>query len=381
MPSYLLDTCCTCPNDSSIKYNSSCGCPSASVSCTSSQKNAVMCGSVDPSGNPSTFFLEKEITGTVNRYLDGPLVSTTTFSRDGSGSCTSSTVSTGSETCQGYGSGPYYKKNITTFSPDTVTVSGGGGSASGGSAVKTTTKSYSAVGGCVENTAYTSSPTTVTISQTNSSCGPGSLDLRQIITGSEALNFNQTANPAEWAGNITGHIREEECDGTFLDEGAYPFNNVSVSATEVNSFNDQLSQSGSEGTSYANADTETNALAAATATSGTSCSSLYQLRTDSSSFTKRTATYSATASNLLVGVEYRGCVRIRKRQAYSGTPPGGANTNWENVTPDTISPFTATNTSENIATDVSVPNAQGYEYEVVSAHVWPTSVGCDCPTS
>lgn len=345
-----------------------------------------MCGAVDPSGNPSTFFLEKEITGTVNRYLDGPLVITTTFSRDGSGSCTSSTVSTGSETCQGYGSGPYYKKNITTFSPDIVTVvSGSGvrvplGSASGGSAVKTTTKSYSAAGGCVENTAYTSSPTTVTnLDETNSDCSPDGPNLVQIITGSGTLNFNNSQQG--WSGNITGHIREEECDGTFLDEGPFPFNNVFVSPSEVNSFDDQLSQSGSEGTSYTNADTETNALAAATATSGTSCSSLYQLRTDSSSFTKRTATYSATASNLLVGVEYRGCVRIRKRQAYSGTPPSGANTNWENVTPDTISPFTATNTSENIATDVSVPNAQGYEYEVVSAHVWPTSVGCDCPTS
>lgn len=128
-------------------------------------------------------------------------------------------------------------------------------------------------------------------------------------------------------------------------------------------------------------DTEGNALTRETATVGTSCSSLYQLRTTLFSFDYRTVTYTATASNLVIGVAYEGCVRIRKREAYSGTPPAGADTEWEDVEPDTISSFTATDTEEEIATDVVVPNVQGYEYEVVSAHVWPVSVGCDCPTS
>ena len=379
MSNFLLNICCTCPDDDNKIYKYFCECPSVSLSCESSQKDAVMCGEVDPSGNPSTFFLKKEIVGKVNRYLDGPKVDTTTFSRDGSGNCTSATVSTGSETCQGYGSGPYYKKNITTFSPDSVTGAGSSGSASGGSAVETTTKSYSPAGGCVENTSYTSSPTTVTVNQTNESCGPGGLDLRQIITGSGSLNFNQTAE--KWAGNITAHIREEHCDGTFLDEGPYPFNGVSVSTTEVNSFGDQLSQSGSEGTSYANADTETNALAAATATSGTSCSSLYQLRTNSSSFIKRTSTYSATVDNLMVGTKYDGCVKIRKRESYAGTPPSGANTDWQDVEPDTINTFTAINREKEVADEVDIPHVQGYEYEVVSAHVWPTYSDCNCLSS
>ena len=380
MSTFLLNICCTCPdededgNDKIYKYF--CACPEVPVSCESIEKTAVMCGEVDPSGNPSTFFLEKKITGAVNRYIDGPSVSTTTFIRDGSGSCTNSTVNTGSETCQGYGSGPYYKKNITTFSPnpDAITGALGFGTVSGGSAVKTTTKSSS----CVENTIYTSSPTTVTINGTNSDCGPGSLNMVQIFTGSGDLNFNNISGG--WQGNITGHIREEECDGTFLDDGPYPFN-VIVSSTQVNSFGDPLNQSGSEGTSYANPDTEENALAAATATSGTSCSSLYELRTDSSSFIKRTSTYSATVNNLMVGTEYTGCVKIRKRESYAGTPPAGANTDWEDVEPDTINTFTANSGEKKVANEVDIPHVQGYEYEVVSAHVWPTYSDCNCLSS
>jgi len=127
-------------------------------------------------------------------------------------------------------------------------------------------------------------------------------------------------------------------------------------------------------------DTEADALARAISISGTSCSSLYQLRTTSFSFTQRTATYTATASNLVVGVQYEGCVRIRRRQSYSGTVPPGADTAWYDVEPDTIAAFTPTATEEEVATDEALPNVQGYEYEVVGAYVWPTSAGCDCPT-
>lgn len=128
-------------------------------------------------------------------------------------------------------------------------------------------------------------------------------------------------------------------------------------------------------------DTEADALARAIGTSGTSCSSLYQLRTTSFSFTQRTSTYTATASNLVIGVQYEGCVRIRRREAYSGTVPSGADTAWYDVEPDTIAAFTATATEEEVATDVDLPNEQGYEYAIVGAYVWPTSAGCDCPTS
>ena len=128
-------------------------------------------------------------------------------------------------------------------------------------------------------------------------------------------------------------------------------------------------------------DTETDALARETATTGSSCSSINELRTTSYSWTERTVTYTATASNLVIGVPYRGCVRLRRREAYSGTLPADADTAWEDVEPDTIASFTPTETSEEVATDEALPFVKGWEYEVVSAHVWPVSAGCDCPTS
>jgi len=97
--------------------------------------------------------------------------------------------------------------------------------------------------------------------------------------------------------------------------------------------------------------------------------------------------YTATASNLVIGVLYEGCVRIRRRKAYSGDTPIDPDTGvteviaWEDVAPDTIAPFTPTATSEIVADDEALPLAIGYEYQVVSAHVWPVSAGCDCPTS
>ena len=350
--------------------------PVVSFVTASSEKTAAMIGVADPSGDPSVFNTSRVTTGEVNRYLDGPKVDTTTFSRDVNGDAQSVTNTTGSENCEGYlDNNIYNTKRITTFSPNTVTGASGYGTASGGSAVKTTTKSSS----CVENSIYTSSPTTVTIDGTESDCGEASLNLVKIYTGSGDLNFNNISET--WEGNITGHIREEECDGTFLDEGPFPFNSVGVNPSTVDSFGDPLNQSGSEGTSYANPDTETNALAAATATSGTHSSSLYQLRTDTRNFTHRTATYTVTASNLVVGVEYEGCVRIRRREAYSGTEPADANTDWSYVASDTIAAFTATSTQEEIATNVALPIARGYEYEVVSVHVWAVSSGNSCPTS
>jgi hypothetical protein len=134
-------------------------------------------------------------------------------------------------------------------------------------------------------------------------------------------------------------------------------------------------------------DSEEEALARATAKAGSDCSSIDELRTDSYDITQRTATYTATASNLVIGVPYKGCVRLRRRKAYSGTTPLDPETEvteviaWEDVEPDTIAPFTPTETSEEVATDEALPTAKGYEYQAVSAHVWPVSAGCDCPTS
>lgn len=129
----------------------------------------------------------------------------------------------------------------------------------------------------------------------------------------------------------------------------------------------------------------------ATETAGTDCTSRYDLRTDSFSLTKRTATYSVTAINLCKGRAYEGCVRLRKRRSYSGTVPDDPDTGvpyviaYEDVEPDLIPSFTPTdiNTTDGVTTvetDVALPHEQGWEYIAESVHIWPVSAGCDCPT-
>lgn len=143
-------------------------------------------------------------------------------------------------------------------------------------------------------------------------------------------------------------------------------------------------------------DTEDDALARASETEGSSCSSIYQRRTNSFSFTVRTVKYTIKAQNLQPGVTYEGCVRIQRRKAYSGTIPDDPDTGeeevieWEDVEPDTFSDITRTeaNTDENgittVEADIDLPGGAedsiGWEYEAVSAHIWPSYADCECPT-
>ena len=129
--------------------------------------------------------------------------------------------------------------------------------------------------------------------------------------------------------------------------------------------------------------TEQEALDRATPVEASSCSSLYQLRTTSSSFTVRTVKYFAKARNLCPGRQYQGCVRIRRREAYAGTPPAEADTSWDEVAPDLIDTFTADPDEDGwtiIDEDVALPNEQGFEYEIMGASIWPVGSGCECPT-
>jgi len=130
-------------------------------------------------------------------------------------------------------------------------------------------------------------------------------------------------------------------------------------------------------------DSEDDAFARTAATAGTRCSSINELRTTSFSKTIRTSKYTATARNLVVGVTYTGCIRLRRYKAYSGFPPPGEDTRWEEIEPDIIAAFTATASSEEVATEQELPNEVGYAYELVNggAHIWPTYADCDCPTS
>jgi hypothetical protein len=143
-------------------------------------------------------------------------------------------------------------------------------------------------------------------------------------------------------------------------------------------------------------DTEEAALARATETEGTSCTSIYELRTTSFSFTVRTATYTIKASNLQPGVTYEGCVRIQRRKAYSGTIPDDPDTGeeevieWEDVASDTFSGITRTEANtdedgvttveENIALPGGDEDSIGWEYQALSVHIWPSYADCTCPT-
>lgn len=127
-------------------------------------------------------------------------------------------------------------------------------------------------------------------------------------------------------------------------------------------------------------DTEAEALERATVDAGTAETSRYELRTTGAQFLHRTVAYTATAQNLIGGARYKGCIRIQRREAYSGTVPEDADLTWQDVEPDQIAEFIATATEEIVAEDVDLPIAQGWEYRIHSAHLWLAGTGCECPT-
>ncbi len=395
--------CCTCPeppdydpevDDPLNTYINRCGCPVVDVVCTSEEKNAQMCGQFNPDDfgteDGTNVYMNRVDTGEVNRYLDGPRVVTTAFSRDENDDCASEVTTVGSETCEGFNEGStFYKRRVFTYTPSQVGGNSCGGSVSGGSAVKTEVKSFSESGDCETNVTDTSSDATITIGTACDfpcvSSSSGGLGLGQTFSGTGNISWN--SNGSFWAGSVFGTVTEDQtCDGGSITTFPIEFI-VSAGSTHSTSYQQALNQSGTEGTEYTVEDTETAALEAATAEAASSCSSVYNLRTrwgqyqGATSFTKRTVTYTATAKNLVIGVTYKGCVRIRKRQSYSGLTPAGADLEWEDVEPDNIAAFQATSDEEEVATDVEVPNARGYEYEIVGAHIWIESANCDCPTS
>lgn len=335
--------CCTCPeppdydpevDDPLPTYVNLCGCPSVEVVCTSEEKTATLCGweeaddggSVVPSSPPKKY-------KTMSMVQSGVLTRTQVSLNCGTFTCGTLTA---------YGTAEFEYDEECSFS----TVSA---STYGGDYVFYECRE-SSFGAGDWSVVQSGSGT-----QDSSPAVMGSLPTATWFSqpGANIISTTEVEIPAYTAGSIG-------CSG-FSTADDQRINTVTLPAESE--------------------DTEADALTRATSTEGTSCSSLYQLRTTSFTFTQRTSTYTATASNLVIGVQYEGCVRIRRREAYSGTVPSGADTAWYDVEPDTIAAFTATATEEEVATDVALPNVQGYEYEVVGAYVWPTSAGCDCPTS
>ena len=320
--------CCSCPqppdydaevDDPLPKYIGKCGCPTVSYTCVSESKTATLCGLSEYAG-----------------FVSSPPKKYKTVSLSGSESFDTSVF-------------------VSSCDPPVVDVSvsaTGGGSytynCADSSISGSLTRSHSSVYSCVS-------------SGGGATYSVGPYDLPSSSWPSAIrLGASATCLSTETLGKKSGA-------GT-------PSSSTSKTLTSATGSYTKTLDPSSE-------DTEDDALTRATATADTLCSSLYQLRTTSFSFTQRTVTYTATATNLVPGITYEGCVRIRRREAYNGTLPPGADTAWYDVEPDTIASFTPTANEEEVATDVALPNAQGYEYEVVGAYVWPVSAGCDCPTS
>lgn len=394
-------TCCTCPElpdyDSSTddpleKYLGICGCPAVGVICKSSEKIASMCGvedpdeAVPPSGAVNVYQSVATVAG--GRYL-GSGNSSTTYTRDSSGNCVSTDSPRGSF-CEGpFYDGKYTDKTVVITTSGSLNTSSGdcstapldGTSSTIESTIHTTTTTSPTIalgaGGC-----DTSGQTTVTYGGSDSSI----VSYSDCPDGS-GVEYSQTDTcnaTVATDGTVSGSDSTEICFGTFCYQFG-PYTNSGCDMSGVTTTTESSTSYSNEvpditaSTTYSVLDSEGNALSAATAVEGTSCSSIYEKRTTALNFTKRTCTYTATATNLIVGTKYQGCVRIRRRESYAGTPPTGADTEWHDVEPDTITSFTATDREEELASDVDVPNSQGYEYEVMSAHVWPSSVGCECP--
>jgi len=320
--------CCTCPeppdydaavDDPLATYINLCGCPSVAVVCASESKTATLCGYDEfVASSPPAKYLKE----TVN------------------------------------GSGSY------TFTGVSCEASTGARSSSGG-ASQSGTREYDLSGGICTPPATNSFSYSANYSGCEGSCSDSG-----SLTG--------------WPGAVYYGLLPN-CTSVRSSSGYTDLDTATIRTRSIDPgwkpSSGDWSVSGTLTFTLSIPDTEADALARETATTGTSCFSLYQLRTTSFSFTQRTVTYTATASNLVVGVPYEGCVRIRRRESYSGTEPVDADTAWYDVEPDTIAAFTPTATEEEVATDVALPNVQGYEYEVVGAYVWPASAGCDCPTS
>lgn len=140
-------------------------------------------------------------------------------------------------------------------------------------------------------------------------------------------------------------------------------------------------------------DSDEDALSRATEVVGKSNSSIWELRTTEYDFVKRESSYTLKASNLKAGIQYRGCVVIERRRAFSGAVPEDTpewELDWHDVEPDIIEPFTADpdeNGETTIAEDVDLPHVEGWEYRVkvdnsgyYLVNIWPTYADCECPS-
>jgi len=360
------------------RYIAVCKCPSIKLDFESETQQAQMCGTKKV--GEDDYYKIKKITGKVNRYIDGPRIFTTTFTRDENGECDGNTQTTGSENCSGYGDGgKFYKTRVETYTGDVTNVdnSCGGTATVSGTAVRKRTKIYNeSEGTCTAPVASETFPTaTITIGSDCDfpciSADSGGIGEGQSYSGEGTITWSYQRG---FSGTITGTVTADRtCDGGGMTSSSFQ-QAVGISNSQQITYEDELDQEGEEGESYLSKDTEEAALQAATKVTGTQDSSIWENRGGSENFTYQTSKYTATLKNLKIGKSYKGCVRLFKRTVDSEEPNG----EFEEVEPDTIE---LTAQAEEVELEaIDLPIEQGYQYIISGYYIWDTKSPCNCPS-
>lgn len=410
-------TCCTCPEppgydpevDAPLpKYLNKCGCPTATFTCTSIEKLGELCGTFNPDEEsfPPNVYKKRVIVEGVDMYIDGPEIETTVWSINEAGVCDASEEIEGG-TCIGYRDGDnYYSTEVSNFEmegryctqgpfqtctnfPITVIAP----------AKTIRTRQLKDDGSCGSIVSYEGSASfDANEDFPCETVNPWeSVKLDRFGSGTMTRDENGFFVGGDDAVTVTvGTYFEPNCEGVRNDQPDQVYD-FFVNTTDFINYDylDLISDEQEDGSTYSNQESEADALERAEEEEDTFCSSIYQLRINTKVFTVRTVKFSLELTNLCRGRPYEGCVRIRKRMALSGsttgTPFQSELKKWEDVEPFTFGPVTPSseNTTDGITTTPEITDqdlvggtedARGWEYEIVSAHVWPVSVGCDCPT-
>ena len=402
--------CCNCPQlpedeEPPKKYLHRCGCPTAEVVCESVSKTATLCGVTKPSDNtvPANAYLRRITLSGWRFFGEFAFVNKTTWSVEGQ-TCSSSV-----ENMCLFAEGDYVNRlfvyrrrtwpvtevlsntNLAFSLPKPVQ----------SYTVTTEPKDYQSLSVCNgDQCCLSNDKVEGELTWNNEWEGPcfeidEDLSTKSFSTGSGTLTHMGNGNFTTGEGTEGDTLYGDQNCGQEIASDSDP-TEISVTTERIRSLAIATNENpeGENDTGFpgegivlpfvdtASTETEEDALGRANSVEGASCSSLYQLRTSTLTFTRREVTYTVRARDLQPGVTYTGCLRLKRREAYSGTPPEGANTEWEEIEPQTLTTFTA-DPDEDGWTEIEtgeLPNEQGWEYQIIGAQIWPTRANCDCPT-
>lgn len=312
-----------CEREDETKYFHTCDCPILTPVNRTRNRTATMCGLLDPDADDGIYYKIRKNTGELDRYLDGPLVDLSEYSRDDDGICQVESSSTGSQNCQGFGTdnvGPYYKEIIYEYQADQSSLQGTcGGTATVANYDKTLTKSWDG-SNCTITESDDAQDAQITIGTScNQPCVPdeeeGFDQIGQTYSGGGSIPNSD----GFWDGTINGTVVE---DSSCLEGGSsvtYPVTfDIYLDATLVNTtLNEELDQSDGgtieQGFSYESPDSDEAAEEAAEWSEWSGVSegraiSYDQDRNKTGSFGQQEAEYAFIAKSLVIGKSYSASV-------------------------------------------------------------------------